>query len=459
MLGMERRFTPGTLSVGNEGRSIGGYAAVFNKLSRNLGGFVEELSPSVFNRSQADGWGDGVVCRYNHDDNGLLGTTNAGTLRLTVDRSGLLYDVDPPKSRSDILELVERGDVSKSSFAFRVVEDDWTLTDQNYPKRMLQSVELVDVAPVVTPAYVDTSAGLRSLALKFDAPLEEVRAMAEENDLRRFFSRSDRPSEPRGGNAPGDGSKPYGDVDYADPGYQADKKKRYPLDNHDHVVAAWDYINVARNAGKYSAEQVASIKGRIKSAAKKFGISISDDERCLTEAFNEERGSVTRHTVHPNGTVVIETILGGGETPPDGHQEEPATSGAHSASAHAEGGADGKVVEGEGNGAEQHLVHGRSDDVEDEEERAIGALNNESDDVDQPGAEGDDAQTDPDFAQGNAPAKKKGGKPSDDATEGSKQIPNDERVESDPAGGTASVKKVSARAALLEVMARRYPGA
>ena len=67
-----------------------------------------------------------------------------------------------------------------------------------------------------------------------------------------------------------------GGVDYADPGYQKDGKKRYPIDTADHVRAAWSYINQSDNAGMYSAEQLANIKGRIKSAAKKFGIQISD---------------------------------------------------------------------------------------------------------------------------------------------------------------------------------------
>jgi hypothetical protein len=38
------------------------------------------------------------------------------------------------------------------------------------------------VAPVNTPAYEDTSVGLRSLAKKFDATVEEVRKLAEANE-------------------------------------------------------------------------------------------------------------------------------------------------------------------------------------------------------------------------------------------------------------------------------------
>jgi hypothetical protein len=137
-----------------------------------------------------------VVCRYNHNSDFVLGTTGARTLQLTPDNVGLDYSVLPPQSRHDILELVERGDIRFSSYAFRVPPggDEWSTTDQNYPMRTLHEVQLVDVAPVLDPAYEDTSAGLRSLASAMSAPLEEVRSMAAGDELRRFFIRTDRPS-------------------------------------------------------------------------------------------------------------------------------------------------------------------------------------------------------------------------------------------------------------------------
>lgn len=72
--------------------------------------------------------------------------------------------------------------------------------------------------------------------------------------------------------------EPYGppaQADYADPGYQADKKKRYPLDSADHVRAAWNFINIQSYASKYNASQLRSIIQRIRSAAKKFNITLS----------------------------------------------------------------------------------------------------------------------------------------------------------------------------------------
>lgn len=82
--------------------------------------------------------------------------------------------------------------------------------------------------------------------------------------LEEGFAMADNPREP------------YGDVTYADPGYQADKKKRYPIDTAEHVRAAWSYINQADNAKEYSPDQLKQVKARIAAAAKKFGIQISE---------------------------------------------------------------------------------------------------------------------------------------------------------------------------------------
>ncbi|SEB43525.1 hypothetical protein SAMN04489727_1721 [Amycolatopsis tolypomycina] len=71
-------------------------------------------------------------------------------------------------------------------------------------------------------------------------------------------------------------AKATGDVEYADPGWQKDGKKRYPLDTTRRVKAAWSYINDPDNAAPYKAKQLQQIKAKIKAAAKKLGIEISD---------------------------------------------------------------------------------------------------------------------------------------------------------------------------------------
>jgi uncharacterized protein len=118
-------------------------------------------------------------------------------LTLTTDKVGLHYEVEPPSTRDDVVELVQRGDVSQSSFAFQLAgenSDEWDLTDDGMPRRTLLSVRLIDVAPVWLPAYADTSAGLRSLAARAGTPLEEVRKLAFRGELYRLLARSDAPN-------------------------------------------------------------------------------------------------------------------------------------------------------------------------------------------------------------------------------------------------------------------------
>lgn len=67
------------------------------------------------------------------------------------------------------------------------------------------------------------------------------------------------------------------DSDYADPGMQPDKKARYPLDSATHVKAAASQIAKPANQKPYTAAQVATIKTRIKTAAKKFGVMVSTE--------------------------------------------------------------------------------------------------------------------------------------------------------------------------------------
>ena len=64
-----------------------------------------------------------------------------------------------------------------------------------------------------------------------------------------------------------------------------EKNKKYPLDEK-HIHAAWSYINMPKNAEKYSPEDLKTIKDRIKRAAKKFGVEISEDKK------NEEKAAM-----------------------------------------------------------------------------------------------------------------------------------------------------------------------
>lgn len=167
----EKRIHKGEVTLRNDDGSpkISGYAMTYYRADEpgteyRIGeNIVERMMPGC-----ADGLleeeGLDCVALFNHDKNIVLGRSTSGTLRLSVDDIGLRYEIDPPESRADILELIERGDVVGSSFAF-FIEDESRIEDRAN-NRVIYEVNKItrlhDVGPVVTPAYTATSAALRS---------------------------------------------------------------------------------------------------------------------------------------------------------------------------------------------------------------------------------------------------------------------------------------------------------
>lgn len=176
---IERRYVKGAVEYredasGSSPGHLSGYALKFDRLSQNLGGFVERVAPGAVDKSLADQLD--VLARWNHDDAYLLGRTSSGTLSLRTDATGLVYDVTLPDTTAgrDVAELARRGDVSQSSFAFAVIDDEWGQTEQGMPLRTLNAIKLYDVAPVNSPAYLDTSVAVRSLAGRLNVDPEQV---------------------------------------------------------------------------------------------------------------------------------------------------------------------------------------------------------------------------------------------------------------------------------------------
>lgn len=198
----ERRCAPTEFEVrarkgDRAGVVIEGHAAVFNRLSRNLGGFVEQIDPAAFDKTLADN--PDVRALINHDPSMLLGRTRSGTLRLSKDSEGLHYEIDLP-DRSDARDLqvsMERGDISHSSFAFFVAPsgDSWSETEQGMPLRTLTALSIHngDVSPVTYPAYEDTDSGVaerafKSLAEARSIDVVRVREAAAAGELRSLIS-------------------------------------------------------------------------------------------------------------------------------------------------------------------------------------------------------------------------------------------------------------------------------
>jgi len=161
-----------------EGNTIRGYAAVYNSDSEWMGGFYEQIEAGAFDSVLEND----VRAYFNHDENLLLGRVSSGTLRIGTDKRGLFYEVDLPNTSyaNDLVELMKRGDVNQSSFAFLIEKDRWEQRD-GITYRIIEKVSrLLDVSPVAQPAYPDATSELKTRDLETETK-EEVEAAAAEN--------------------------------------------------------------------------------------------------------------------------------------------------------------------------------------------------------------------------------------------------------------------------------------
>jgi hypothetical protein len=163
---------------------ISGYAAVFHAMSEDLGGFREVILPGAFDEALK---ASDIRALFNHDPSQIVARTKNGTLSVWEDDKGLRYEFTPnmkTQAGRDLVELVKRGDVDQSSFAFSMDGgiEEWDDSGDVPVRRIVKVGRLYDVSPVTYPAYPATEVQVaRSV---FDA-LEEIRAKKEREEAER----------------------------------------------------------------------------------------------------------------------------------------------------------------------------------------------------------------------------------------------------------------------------------
>lgn len=170
----------------SESRKVEGYALVFNSQSEDLG-FYETIEPSAIDDDvilQSD-----VVALLNHDDKrGILARSRKGkgSLKLSIDDRGLKYEFDAPHTAlgDELLEMLKRGDINQSSFAFTVANggDTWEKREGKYYRTIKKIDRLFDVSAVLTPAYSSTTVQCRNF--------EEIQKI-ESGNLQQYWNELD----------------------------------------------------------------------------------------------------------------------------------------------------------------------------------------------------------------------------------------------------------------------------
>jgi HK97 family phage prohead protease len=157
---------------------IVGYAAVYYdgtaETEYDMGwGVRERIMPGAFDETLEAK--DDIRALFNHDPSLLLGRTTAETLKLWSDDRGLGYEIRAGATNvaRDVIQHIERGDLTGSSFSFRLLDDEWHHEDGGDIVE-IKRTKLYDVGPVTYPAYEATETSVRS-AMAYEKRVMEQR--------------------------------------------------------------------------------------------------------------------------------------------------------------------------------------------------------------------------------------------------------------------------------------------
>ena len=167
-------------------KTVVGMASVYNSRSENLGGFYEYIAEGVFTDElikKSD-----IRALINHDPNLVLARSKfgEGTLQLTPNERGLAYSYELPETSyaKDLAINLENKNISQSSFAFTVSNDEWhTDEDGNDIRTITEIDKLFDISSVTFPAYAQAESDLVIAQRGLSVYKEKQERLNEEKDL------------------------------------------------------------------------------------------------------------------------------------------------------------------------------------------------------------------------------------------------------------------------------------
>jgi uncharacterized protein len=165
---VETRSVPFELRASSDGRTLSGYAAMFNSPTRIVERgreFTEVVAPGSFQRTINAA--DRVVLQFDHGQHPLIGGMPLGKITsLREDDLGLW--VEARLSDHVLADIVATAIADEAitgmSFRFSIPEggDTWDRSG-DMPVRTISEVKLYELGPVTFPAYDTTSVGVRSV--------------------------------------------------------------------------------------------------------------------------------------------------------------------------------------------------------------------------------------------------------------------------------------------------------
>lgn len=180
------------LRSNTESRTITGYAIVFESWSRDLGGFYEiirkgAITQELINRSD-------VIMNVNHDNDKMVARSvnGEGTLKLTLDDTGLRFEFDAPPTPlgEELLFNIRSGNLFECSFAFSLSGSEtcerWTKDENMLRREILEIGGIYDCSIVTVAAYGATSCHTRGLETEIINTQDILRNMDNKEKLNQL---------------------------------------------------------------------------------------------------------------------------------------------------------------------------------------------------------------------------------------------------------------------------------
>ncbi len=144
-----------------DGKKVEGLGIVYDRWVEIWPGYKERIKRGAVKQA------DTVKSYFNHDPSQVLSTLDSEPpLALADGEDGLRYSSPiPPTSYGNDLQVnLARGNVKGSSFAFDIPKggDKFSEDENGVVHRDISELTLYEVGPVTDPAYVQTTAALRS---------------------------------------------------------------------------------------------------------------------------------------------------------------------------------------------------------------------------------------------------------------------------------------------------------
>lgn len=169
-----------------DSRTVEGYGSVFETPSADLG-FIETISRSAITEDTIKN--SDVFAMLNHDTDKILARSRygEGSLELSLDEKGLHYRFEAPKTNlgDELLEHLNRREITSSSFAFTVAEDIWEKRDGQIYRTITKIDRIYDVSPVFEPAYPAAECHHRNLPSEYEEELKKLEIRMEEKPIEK----------------------------------------------------------------------------------------------------------------------------------------------------------------------------------------------------------------------------------------------------------------------------------